>query len=162
MTTQYAWERREGEQSLAYTAFREYLHLGKDRTLQGAADAVDRSYSLVRRWSSAYEWIERSRAYDTYVLSADIEDRVHDAADARVESLAITRKLKGHLSDRLDDFIAKREDPTIRWTQALTAMAKVEQNLFLSREDAKTSEKLDNVMDLVEKAMAEAGKWTEE
>lgn len=152
----YAWERREGEQSLAYTAFREYLHLGKDRSLQGAADAVDRSYSLVRRWSTAYEWVERSRAYDSYVFTADTDGLVHDLGTARDESLAITRKLKGHLSDRLDTFIERKEDPTIRWTQALTAMAKVEQNLLLLKDDQKTSEKLDSVMELVEKAVAGA------
>lgn len=152
----YEWERREGEQSLAYTAFREYLHLGKDRSLQGAADKVDRSYSLVRRWSTAYEWVDRSRAYDSYVMNADTDGLVHTLTESREDNLALMRKLRGLLTTRLDTFIERNEDPTIRWTQALTAMAKVEQNFLMLKDDQKTAAKLDDVMGLVERALTNA------
>lgn len=154
MTTQYPWERREGEQPLAYEAFRQYLHLGKDRSLQGACDAVNRSYSLVRRWSSNYEWIERSRAYDSHLATADTDGMVHALAETRDKNLALMDKLRGLLDMRLDDFIARREDPTIRWTQAVTAMAKIEANSLIMGKEDKPAERVDNVMKLVEEALA--------
>lgn len=153
MTTQYPWGRREGEQPLAYEAFRQYLHLGKDRSLQGACDAVNRSYSLVRRWSSAYEWIERSRAYDSHLATADTDGMVHALAETRDKNLALMDKLRGLLDTRLDTFIARNEDPTIRWTQAVTAMAKIEANSLIMGKEDKSAERVDNVMKLVEEAL---------
>lgn len=158
MTTQYPWERREGEQPLAYEAFRQYLHLGKDRSLQGACDAVNRSYSLVRRWSSNYEWIERSRAYDSHLATADTDGLVHALAETRDKmrdkNLALMDKLRGLLDIVLDDHIVKREPPSIRWTQACVAMTKIEANSLLLGKEDKSAERVDNVMKLVEEALA--------
>ena len=68
---------------------------------------------------------------------AETDGMVHQLAACRDKNLALMDKLRGHLETRLDTFIARGEDPTIRWTQALTAMAKVEQNSLLLKDDAK-------------------------
>lgn len=156
--TDHIWTRRDGESSVAHDAFKIYLHQGKDRSTRRVAEECAKNESLIKRWSSTHEWPARSVAYDSYVLGAATDGLVHDLAESRDENLALMRKLKGHLSNRLDDFIANREDPTTRWTQALTAMAKVEQNFLLLKDDQKTTEKLDSVMELVEKAIQGANK----
>lgn len=150
-----SWTRREDENSGAYDAFKAYLHLGKDRSLTRLSEQEQISRSLLRRWSSAYGWVERCRAYDSYVMTADTDGMVHAIAQSRDKNLALMDKLRNHLSNRLDTFIARKEDPTIRWTQALTAMAKVEQNSLLLKDDVKTDERIGRIEELVERAMEE-------
>lgn len=150
-----SWTRQEGESTQAYEAFKAYLHLGKNRSLQGAADEIGKSMSLTARWSGQHDWVKRSRAYDSYVMTADTDGMVHAIADSRDKNLKLMDKLRQHLSDRLDTFIERKEDPTIRWTQALTAMAKVEQNSLLLKDDVKTDERIDRIELLVERALEE-------
>lgn len=147
------WTRRENESSLAYNAFKTYLYLGADRTLQGAADGVGKSFSLIRRWSSRHEWIDRSAAYDSHIMNADLDGLVHVQAESRDKNLALMDKLRGLLDMRLDDFISRRDDPTIRWTQAVTAMAKIEANSLLLGKEDKSLDKIQRVELLVERAL---------
>lgn len=156
--TDHIWTRRDGETPPAYEAFKTYLTMGAERSCAKVANALGKSTTLIEGWSVTNDWQRRTVEYDRYVLTADTDGLIHDLAESRDENLALMRKLKGHLSNRLDEFIANREDPTIRWTQALTAMAKVEQNFLMLKDDQKTSEKLDNVMELVEKAIQGANR----
>jgi hypothetical protein len=153
--TDQPWIRREDENSGAYTAFKAYLYQGKDRSLTALSAQEQISRSLLGRWSIAYDWTERCRAYDSYVMTADVDGMVHAIAHSRDKNLALMDKLRSHLSDRLDTFIARKEDPTIRWTQALTAMAKVEQNSLLLKDDVKTDERVGRIEALVERALTE-------
>lgn len=150
-----SWTRREDENSGAYDAFKAYLHLGKDRSLTTLSEQNQISRSLLRRWSSGHEWVARARDYDNYVMTADTDGIVHAIAQSRDKNLALMDKLRSHLSDRLDEFIRTKQDPTIRWTQALTAMAKVEQNSLLLKDDVKTDERIGRIEALVERAMEE-------
>lgn len=156
------WTRRDGESPVAHAAFKEYLRQGDDRSLVRVGEALGKSTTLMERWSSAHDWPARSVAYDQYTLAAvtdgEMESMAAKLSECRDKNLALMDKLRGHLETRLDTFIARGEDPTIRWTQALTAMAKVEQNSLLLKDDAKTTEKLDNVMELVEKMISNANR----
>lgn len=153
--TEHVWLRREGETNPAYEAFRTYMKL---RSTTKVAEELGKSTTLTTRWCAEHEWVSRIAAYDSYVAGADTDGLVHAMAESRDKNLALMDKLRGHLSTRLDTFIARGEDPTIRWTQALTAMAKVEQNALLLKDDAKTTEKLDNVMALVARVVENAGR----
>jgi len=147
------WTRRNGESTVAYTAFKEYLHQGKTRSLRSVAEALSKSETLMKRWSSEYDWPERSVAYDGYVMSADTDGLIHALAETRDKNLALMDKLRGLLDSRLDDFIARRDDPTIRWTQACIAMTKIEANSLAMGETKKSSEKIANIEALVERAL---------
>ena len=59
-----AWERRKGETGAAYGAFVLYRDLGARRRLQQVAEARGCQVSLLKRWSSEYDWVCRARAWD--------------------------------------------------------------------------------------------------
>ena len=58
------WERQPKEGQKAYEAFLVYLHMGEDRTLRKAAEKLSKGESLLRHWSSEWNWKERIRAWD--------------------------------------------------------------------------------------------------
>ena len=58
------WDRQKGESPLAYQAFLAYRDLGEARSFVGAAHALGKSNSLVRRWATRYDWRDRAWAYD--------------------------------------------------------------------------------------------------
>lgn len=147
------WTRRENETSVAYDAFKAYLYAGKSRGIRTTGDAVGKSESLMKRWAAMHRWHERAVAYDSYIATADTDGLLHQLAESRDKNLALMNKLRDHLSDRLDHFIQTKQDPTIRWTQALAAMARVEQNSLMLRDDSKTDERIGRIEELVERAM---------
>ena len=159
MTDSYVWTRREAETDPAYQAFKMYLDLGSVRTCDKVARSLGKSLTLITGWSAKHDWGARVRAYDTYVLTADTDGLVHQLAESRDKNLALMDKLRDHLSNRLDRFIERDQDPSTLWTNALTAMAKVEQNSLLMGEKqmTKSSEGVTKVAKLVERIEALAG-----
>lgn len=145
------WTRQDGETSQAYGAFQEYLRQGSKRSTRIVAENLDVHQSMIRRWSAAHDWVARSAAYDSFVMSAPLDGMICDIAAARDKSLALTDKLRDLLDARLDDFIAKRDDPTIRWTQALVALARVEQNYITMGLQEKTSTEVARVEKLLQR-----------
>jgi hypothetical protein len=68
------WARWEGESHKAFDAFQLYLKQGPGRSVVSVAQACKKSPSLVWRWSSRWNWMERAKAYDN-----DQARQVHDA-----------------------------------------------------------------------------------
>lgn len=153
MATDEIWTRRPDESTVAYDAFKTYLYQGKDRSNANVGAALGKSTQLMNRWSSAHSWVERSAAYDSYVALADTDGMVHALAETRDKNLALMDKLRGLLDSRLDDFIERRDDPTIRWTQACIAMTKIEANSLAMGETKKSAEKIESITALVERAL---------
>jgi len=60
------WERLAAESVQAFQAFRTCLDLGDARSLVEAARVLKKrkSYSLIRRWASRYDWKGRAWAWD--------------------------------------------------------------------------------------------------
>jgi len=135
----YPWVRRTTERGKAYDAFREYLNQGPRRTVLAAAEAAgitkDSAYELSKR----HDWGARATAYDQHLASAATDGLASQMASARDDNLALADKLRGHLTDQLDGFIRGREDPTVRWSQALAAMVRLEEHAFRLKDDPKTT-----------------------
>lgn len=146
------WLRQEGETDKAYEAFRVYLNA---RTIPKVCDELGKSRQLISMWSAKYGWIERVRSFDTHLVEAQTDGLIHQMAESRDKNLALMDKLRGLLDTRLDIFIARKDDPTIRWTQAVMAMAKIEANSLALKQDTKTDERIDKIEALVERAMRE-------
>lgn len=155
MTDSYPWTRQKGESGPGYTAFQAYLHLGPKRSLVKAAEAAERSIIWIEELSAKNGWVERVRAYDVFLEESRTDGMVHQIAASRDKNLALMDKLRGLLDSRLDQFIERKEDPTIRWTQACMAMAKIEANSLLMKDDQKTDERIGRIEELVERALAE-------
>lgn len=150
------WTRRDKESNPAYEAFRSYMTL---RSSTKVAEELGKSTTLITRWCAEHDWVERVAAYDRYILTADTDGMVHALAESRDKNLALMDKLREHLTNRLDRFIERDQDPSTLWTNALTAMAKVEQNSLLMGEKqlGKQSEGVTRVEKLIERVEALAG-----
>lgn len=74
------WERQKGESDKAYQAFSTYLEMGSERTYTAVAAKLQKSCTLIRRWSSNWNWRERIRAYDN---SLEKEARKKAVADRK-------------------------------------------------------------------------------
>lgn len=82
----HPWERQEGETPKAWEAFVVYRDLGSSRSLRGVANHLSKGMSLISRWSSRWNWVERAAAWD-----ADT-----DRASREAQLEAITKMAQRH------------------------------------------------------------------
>ena len=61
---EYEWERKKGESSESYAAFKLYYQMGDKRSCAKVAKNLGRSNTLISGWCSKWDWVERARAYD--------------------------------------------------------------------------------------------------
>lgn len=77
------WERREGESPKAFEAFACYRDMGTDRSVLRVSQQLAKSDTLIKRWSAAYDWVDRVRAYDIAIDRARTERAFETNAQAR-------------------------------------------------------------------------------
>lgn len=148
---EYIWTRRDGESHAAFAAFREYLSMGGKRSGREVAERIGKSTSMIQDWSSRHQWRERARAYDNHILTAETDGYANQLAGVRAKHIRLSEKLLDHLDERLDHFIERKQDPTMRWTQAFKAGAEVQAKALSLRENETDNKTLDQVMDLIDK-----------
>lgn len=73
--TDKPWERQKGESAQAFEAFATYRDMGSDRSIRAVGQRLDKSRTQIGKWSSAWNWQERVRAYDN-----DLEKQARDKA----------------------------------------------------------------------------------
>lgn len=148
----YPWTRREGETPKGYEAFKLYLFQGKDRSLQKVHDETKIATGLIGRWSREHAWVARTAAYDTYKVTAQVDGEVDDLVRVRSKHLNVAEKLLDHLMDNMRMW-KPGYDPSLRWTTAFTAAAKVQQTALTLRETtSKTDEEaIEKIMAVMEK-----------
>lgn len=151
---EYSWLKWPEETEPAYSAFRIYLEMGPGRSAVEVARVLKKSKSMVDNWSCNHRWRDRVRDFDNHVAMAETDGLVNQVAEMRDANIALMDKLRGLLDLRLDDFIMARKDPTVGWTQALMAMAKIESNALLLGDRAQQS-KTSEAITKVEALMAE-------
>lgn len=76
------WEQQPGESAKAFEAFAIYRDMGVERSVRKVAQQLNKSLTLIGRWSSNYNWPERARAYDR-----DLDKRAHDQAVREVRNM---------------------------------------------------------------------------
>jgi hypothetical protein len=129
----YPWTCREGETPKGYAAFQAYMRQGKDRSLRRTAEETKTATGLINRWSSAHDWVERAAAYDSYLVTAAVDGEADDLAKVRSKHLEVASKLLDHLAMNMAGW-KPGYDPSLRWTTAFTAAAKVQQTALSLRE----------------------------
>lgn len=150
----YSWMQWEEETDQAYKGFQIYLKMSGRRSPSEVAREMKLSKSSIDNWSANFRWRDRVRDFEDHVAMAETDGLVNQVAEMRDANIALMDKLRGLLDLRLDDFIAARKDPTVGWTQALMAMAKIESNALLLGDRAQQSKTSEQVAK-VEALMAE-------
>lgn len=145
----YPWVRRTSERGKAYDAFREYLGLGPRRTITAAAENVGISRDSAQELSARHDWVARATAYDQHLATAATDGLANQMASARDDNLALADKLRSHLVTQLEGCMRDGEDPSVRWSQALGAMVRLEEHAFRLKEDSKTSALRERAEELV-------------
>lgn len=147
----YPWVRRPTERGKAYDAFQAYLRLGPRRTIGAAADEVGISPSSATELSARHDWVARSIAYDQHIATAATDGLANQMASARDDNLSLADKLREHLVTQLESYMRQGEDPSVRWSQALGAMVRLEEHAFRLKDDPKTSAARDKVQSLLDR-----------
>jgi hypothetical protein len=89
---QHCWQRQPGESPKAFGAFVLFRNLDpKERSLQRVVRECNRSVSLIGRWSSRWEWVERAAQFDDYLEMRRIEARIEAKQRLDEEELTIIR-----------------------------------------------------------------------
>lgn len=144
----YPWARRSTETSPAYGAFRVYLDV---RSNAKTAQQLGKSKTLIDKWSSEHDWVERVVAYDVYLAEAATDGAVDWITNARSETQQLADKLRGLLSERLDDCIRTKQDPTMRWSSAAQVLLKLQEAGIAPVSDDKMAAELDRVSKMIER-----------
>ena len=84
------WERQKGESAKAYEAFSEYRDMGASRSLSKVAEKLQKSGTLIGRWSGNYEGVKRAAAWDAE------QDRI--ARQAQIDEIKKMRKRHADLA----------------------------------------------------------------
>ena len=77
------WERQPGESAKAFEAFVLYRDMGKERSVRKVAHLLDKSRTLIGRWSSEKDWPVRASAWDTEQDRITREKQVQEIAKMR-------------------------------------------------------------------------------
>lgn len=71
---EYEWERKKGESSESYAAFKLYYQMGDKRSCAKVAKNLGRSNTLISGWCSKWDWVERARAYDNELARQEFSE----------------------------------------------------------------------------------------
>lgn len=90
------WERQPGESDKAFEAFCIYRDMGSERTLQKVGQGLNKSTTLMSRWSSENNWVERVQAWE------DEQDRI-----LRQEQIKDIKKMRQRHADLAMEMLSK-------------------------------------------------------
>lgn len=114
------WDRQPGETSKGYEAFVIYRDMGADRTTRATAEALTKSETLIKTWSSKNDWVRRAAAWDSMPGQVVVQAYEEMAADIAQQHRALSDKLMARLSKNLD-LLPDGADPSIKWSTAQAA-----------------------------------------
>lgn len=77
------WERQPGEGTKPWEAFVIYRDMGTDRALRKVAKQLQKSITMIGRWSSDWKWQERVAAWDAEQDKLARADQVKEIAKMR-------------------------------------------------------------------------------
>ena len=97
------FEQQPREGNRAFEAFKVYLEMGSDRSLRELARRLDKSLTLIGRWSVKYDWHSRVQAHGAYLAELQRKDprlRIHSISTATDINIGQIRELTSYLYER--------------------------------------------------------------
>jgi hypothetical protein len=114
------WDRRDDETSRAYHAFCLYRDMGpQGRSLRAVTEELygDEGENMgsvsshVERWSSRFDWVARSTAWDDYMAERMREELEQRRIEDKIERIASLDALHEVINDALGDLDASDLSP---------------------------------------------------
>lgn len=96
-----AWDRRADESGPAFEAFASYRDAGPSRSLEAVTAALEKSWTLISRWSGRHEWVARVAAYDTDIARRASERTEEDDVEALARQVRTMRAVQAQMGKRL-------------------------------------------------------------
>lgn len=147
----YPWTRRETETSPAYEAFRVYLNQGGARSTANTAQELGKSKTVVDKWSSMHDWVERVRAYEVHMETASTDGIADELVKVRTSQLHLLDRMSGHVSTLLEHYITKGAEPSVRFTQFASMVFKAQESAARMRLDGKNDSAMEKILKAVER-----------
>ncbi|MDD6051646.1 MAG: hypothetical protein PUC00_10355 [Clostridiales bacterium] len=107
----FSWEQQPGESAKAFEAFTAYRDMGADRSTRKVAQKLTKSDSVIRKWSSTYNWVERARAYDRDLDRQAHEQAVHNVQQMNDRHIQMAMQLQEKASAALENLAAANLTP---------------------------------------------------
>ena len=67
------FEQQEKESHKAFAAFALYLSMGPERSIDGVARKLNKSHTIIGRWSGRWRWVERVSAHASHLATVERE-----------------------------------------------------------------------------------------
>ena len=99
------WEQQKGESAQAFEAFTVYLDMGESRSCHKVAKELTKSDTIIKRWSTRWNWQERIRAYNNEIQRQKLQRAKEDAEkmrDQQMETAIIMQQKAREALDKLD------------------------------------------------------------
>lgn len=98
------WERQPKESVQAFEAFDLYCKMGADRSLRKVAQELNKSFTLIGRWSGTWSWQKRSRDYDNEIKRQELEEQrkaVKKMQERQIQTAMLLQKKGVQALDKL-------------------------------------------------------------
>ncbi len=117
---QYSWQQQPGESAKAFGAFVLYRNMEpRERSLQRVASELTKSSSLIRRWSSRWDWQTRVARWDDYQEMRRLETLIKEKQKMDAEHLKVIRSARSKaikaLADMKPEQLATNPSELRRW-----------------------------------------------
>ena len=96
----FPWEQQPGESPKAFEAFNKYLLMGTERSLQKVAYELNKSTTMMAKWSSRWKWVERVAAWDI--------EQERQARNVQAEKILKMRERHANLATTMLAKVSKR------------------------------------------------------
>lgn len=116
------WERQDNETVKAYEAFDTYLRMD-GRSIRDVAQRLNKSDTLIARWSVKNNWVERVQAYEDHLATLrrdQYESKRLEARQSRQQLIDAMQSLIARVYRRLDS--QEREGKALMSPQDLSAL----------------------------------------
>ena len=121
-----AWEKKPAETAVAFQAFAVYRDMGLGiRSNAKVAEELGKSVTLINRWSSRWEWVDRVDEYDQF-LDKEFRDRHQkELYEARDRHANLARLFQTKFLERLMD-VPSSQIPMTQMASILKVATEVE------------------------------------
>lgn len=109
--TENSWERQQGETAQAFEAFTLYCKMGDERSLGKVGKKLGKSATLIERWSSQWNWVNRSRDYDNEIRRQDIRAEKKAFQEMRKRQIEMAVELQKKAFRAFKEFPIKALSP---------------------------------------------------